>query len=442
MKTPKPSHREAIALFRLGVVGDLLARDLARGELRTELIRRARLRYRPPGADCTRRYHYKTLQRWYYEAKRDLVGGLLPASRAQGHARALGDEQRRLLLQIRRLHRSAPAELILSEAVRHGAVAQGQLSVSTLRRLYASADLSRRAKRRAERGDVQRRRFEAKHPGDLWHGDVCHLVLSNAAGQPRRVLVHGLLDDASRYVVALAARQQERELDMLEVLCGALLRHPAPKMLYLDNGSCYRGKILALVCKRLGIHLVHAQPYSPESRGKMERLWRTMRQRCTDYLAGRASLHDVNQAIWSWLDADYSRRPHAGLMGNTPRRRYLDGMPPQRVPITPRALARALEVQVHRQVRGDGTFDIDGVVYEVGGRHLAGKRVVIVIDALTDRPLHASWQDRPVRFGVCDPVANSHRKRPAPAPAATEADVPFDPVSALLAKARQEDDHE
>ncbi len=50
MKTPTPSHREAIALFRLGVIGDLLARDLARGELKQELLARSRTRYRPPGA--------------------------------------------------------------------------------------------------------------------------------------------------------------------------------------------------------------------------------------------------------------------------------------------------------------------------------------------------------------------------------------------------------
>ena len=78
MKLPKPSHREAIALFRLGVVGDLLTRELKRGELRSELMSRARQRYRPPRANRSRRYHHKTLQRWYYEAKRDLVGGLLP----------------------------------------------------------------------------------------------------------------------------------------------------------------------------------------------------------------------------------------------------------------------------------------------------------------------------------------------------------------------------
>ncbi len=38
---PPPTRAEAVALFRLGVVGDLLARDLAPGELRDALISRA-----------------------------------------------------------------------------------------------------------------------------------------------------------------------------------------------------------------------------------------------------------------------------------------------------------------------------------------------------------------------------------------------------------------
>lgn len=442
--TPKPSRREEIALFRLGVIGDLLTRDLERGELKAELQRRAQLRYRPPGAPRTRRFHYKTLQRWYYTAKKDTALALEPQSRARGHALALTNEQRELLLQIRQAHRNAAAELILAEAVRHGIVAEGQLSLSTLRRLYHAAGLPRVSKRQTDRVDVQRRRWQAAHPGELWHGDVCHLVLASEAAKPRRVLVHGFMDDSSRYIVALVGRTHERERDMLEVLCGALLRHPAPRTVYLDNGSCYRSKALAVVCKRLGIHLVHATPYSPEARGKMERVWRTMRQRCTDHLPATATLHQVNQAVASWLDVDYHRRPHGALMGLTPRRRYLDGLGRLRKPVTPSELARALEVSLQRQVRRDGTFTLDGTVYEVSGRHLCGKRIALVIDALTGKPIRASWQDKPVRFGLCNPVTNRHRKRSAAQDKAshdpTSQDNAFDPIASLLEKAREVQD--
>jgi transposase InsO family protein len=345
---------------------------------------------------------------------------------------------------MRREHPSASAELLRSEAIRNGVVNEEALSLSTLRRLYRSADLPRVPRKKANRPtDVQRRRWQAANPGDLWHGDVCHLVLTDEQGHPRKVLVHGLLDDASRDCVALAPRFQEREQDMLEILCGALLRHAPPSTLYLDNGACYRGDVLQLVCKRLGINLVHAQPYSPEARGKMERFWRSLRQRCTDHLSPRSSVHQVGQALWAWLDADYHVRPHAGLLGMTPRRRYLADLERRAAPLTPKHLASALEVELTRQVKKDCTFDLDGKTYEVGGRHLGGKRITVIVDAMTDRPLRVMSQGQPVRFGLCDPVSNRRR---AQAPDMEEPNVepkasaPFDPISALLEKAREAKD--
>ena len=55
---------------------------------------------------------------------------------------------------------------------------------------------------------------------------------------PRKLVVHGLLDDHSRFVPVPEAREAEREVDMLSVFCPALLRNPPPDALYLDNGSC------------------------------------------------------------------------------------------------------------------------------------------------------------------------------------------------------------
>jgi len=52
-----------------------------------------------------------------------------------------------------------------------------------------------------------------------------------------------MLDDASRYVVALEALHSEREADMLDLLLAALRRHGAPDAIYLDNGSTYRGPL-------------------------------------------------------------------------------------------------------------------------------------------------------------------------------------------------------
>lgn len=442
MRSIPLSRGEETALFRLGIIGDLLARELARGELKAELQQRAQARYRPPGAQRSRRYSWKTLQRWYYAAKRS-PRALEPQSRARGYALALDEEQRRVLLEVRRQHPSASAELILSEALRHGLLNKGQVSVPTVRRLFREEGLPRTSLKRATRRHV-RRRWQAERPGSLWHGDVCHVEVLFADGRRRKVCVHALLDDASRHVLALEVFETEREKDMLLLFCTALLEHPACEVLYLDNGSCYRGKVLAAACARLGIRLVHARPYDAEARGAMERFWRTMRQQVTDHLGVLTGLHPLRVALWTWLDRRYHRHPHGGLMGDTPMHAWREGLRRLPAPFSARQLAEALEVPLRRKVAKDGTLSVDGVLYEVAGSHLAGQTLEVVIDPLTDKLLRARHQGRDVPIGRCDPRANARRGRPVPSepPAIPAEDLPFHPIAGLLEAARQEPDHE
>jgi putative transposase len=69
----------------------------------------------------------------------------------------------------------------------------------------------------------------------LWHGDVCHGPSLTLEGRTLPLRLHALLDDASRYVVALEAHHSEREMDMLGLLVRALRRHGKPDALYLDK---------------------------------------------------------------------------------------------------------------------------------------------------------------------------------------------------------------
>ncbi|XXU92482.1 hypothetical protein WME85_33400 [Sorangium sp. So ce1153] len=51
-------------------------------------------------------------------------------------------------------------------------------------------------------------------------------------GKATPIRTHGLLDDASRDVVALEAHTTEKEVDMLGTTAGALRRHGEPDALY------------------------------------------------------------------------------------------------------------------------------------------------------------------------------------------------------------------
>lgn len=434
--TPK-TRQEAVAVFRHGVIGALTQAQMDRGQLSQALRQLAKQRFRPPGAKTTRCYSRSTLERWYYRFRARGLDGLAPGKRKDaGRAQALTPELRVLLLDIRREYPSASVSLILRTLVADGRMQQGAASATTVRRLYAEAGLDRVGLRDGG-GSKTRLRWQAARPMALVHGDVCHGPSLRVDGQVRPLRIHALMDDASRYVVALEAHHFEREVDMLGLLVRSLRRHGKPDAFYLDNGSTYRGDTLATACARLGITLLHARPYDPQARGKMERFWRTLREGCLDFLGTVTSLHDVNVRLWAFLDQHYHCAPHAGLFGKSPAEVF------QAAPPSPRldeaAVHRALTVRLRRRVRRDTTVSIDGKDYELDQGHLAG-RIVTLCRSLADLSLPPWVEHEGKRYDVhpVDPVKNSRRPRPPRRPEVDES-IPchpaFDPPKALLDRA-------
>jgi putative transposase len=431
----KPKDRaEAIAVFRSEVVGALTKVELDRGDLIRELEALSKKRFRPPGAHGSRQYAVSTLERWLYDYKAGGTDGLRPKTRSdKGRGRDLTPELRELFLDIRREYPRTSIPVILRTLEADGRIEPGLVSASTVRRLYAEAGLDRVAVAEADHGKV-RLRWQAERPGALWHGDVCHVRLQAAdGGGTQPVRIHGMLDDASRYVVALEARHAEREVDMLEVFVGALRRHGPPDALYLDNGATYRGQALSLACARLDIALIHARPYDAPARGKMERFWRTLRAQCLAFTGGLCSLHELNVRLYAWVDEHYHRTVHGGLMGKTPAEVY-EKTPRPVDALDEGRLREALTVHVRRRVRRDNTLSMDGQNWETN-LHFLARRLVTVSRCLVN-PDDAPWiehEGKRYELHPVDPVSNGKRERPAsnldtPHPAR----VPFDPAGVLL----------
>ena len=250
--------------------------------------------------------------------------------------------------------------------------------------------------------------------------------------------IHALLDDASRYVLAIEARTAEREVDMLELFIRALRRHGPPEALYLDNGSTYRGEALSLACARLGVTLIHAKPYDAPARGKMERFWRTLREQCLDLTGSLGSLHDLNARLLAWVDERYHVTPHGALVGKTPLQSYavLDEAS-ERDTIDEVRLRSALTVRARRRVRRDNTLSMDGEDWETDLHFLAAQLVTVArCLALPDDPPWIEHEDRVYPLRRVDPVANGRRVRsPQNLDAPHIARVAFDPPRALLDRA-------
>jgi putative transposase len=413
-------HGERVAVFKSQVIGPVVHKVMSQGMLREALEALSVERFRPPDAKKTRTYSVPTLERWYYAHRHGGLAALMPKPRRdRGRGRALDVSIIELVCDMRREHPSASAELILKCLAERGRLKKGQVSASTLRRLFIEKGLDRVTLRKS---DARARfRWEASHPGALWQGDVCHWG---------RYRIHGLLDDKSRYLVALEVHLNEQELVMLTMLTASMRNVGAPEGLYLDNGSTYTGEALKTACARLGIALMHPQPHDPQARGKMERFWRTLRQGLLDHIDAAISREELQQHLSKFRE-DYNSKPHSSLHGDPPG--IVWGSRQMQL-VDDARLQAAMTTRSRRLVSRDGVVSIDGHLYEVRQGFLAGHRIEVsmcVVEGLT-RVCSATYDGKTYDLRPLNVVENGkgHRPQhnpPAPVPKKTVLN-PFAPT--------------
>jgi transposase len=221
------------ALFRHAILGDLLSRNLRRGELYSSLADLSGktfedYRGRP------RKMAHKTLEEWFYKYRAGGFEALKPVPRSdQGRSRALTSELEQLVVDLKREDPGRSCPLILRELELAGRIPRNELAVSAIQRVLKRHGLS------GPRMHVERPvryRWEASMCGELWQGDALHgPVLTNpATGRPQRVIIFGLLDDHSRIVPYLEAGSGETGHRFLSVLYNAIARRGIVRSLLLD----------------------------------------------------------------------------------------------------------------------------------------------------------------------------------------------------------------
>ncbi|HGP6087888.1 TPA: integrase core domain-containing protein, partial [Vibrio cholerae O1] len=65
---------------------------------------------------------------------------------------------------------------------------------------------------------------------------------------------------------------------------------------------------------------IHAKPYKPQGKGKMERWFRTVRLQFLPLLHPEQliSLDAMNRALSAWVEGEYHHAPHRGLGDESP----------------------------------------------------------------------------------------------------------------------------
>ena len=266
-----------------------------------------------------------------------------------------------------------------------------------------------------ERTDV-RKAYEVDNINDLWIGDFLHGPQIRTGHRTAKAILCAILDDHSRLVVGQAFSTSETINPLTVVLKEALLTYGTPKRLYVDNGPSFSSELLARSCALAGISLIHSKPYDSPSRGKIERFFRTVRERFLAGLKESLTLEDLNQAFGLWLQEDYHHKFHTGI-GESPTDRYHTST--GRVPI--RRLSRAeldeiFLIRYERVVNNDATISFKGALYEVPTAYI---RQRIEIRHPVDDPEELYLYDNGVRVGrikLLDKRENARTFRPQQVP--------------------------
>lgn len=388
--------REQIALFRYGLIADLVHRKAGERGLYALLRDKAERVYEIPGCRRTR-VAVETLRDWLVAYRRGGFDALYPKLRRdQGQARAIPQEVADLVCAIKEDNRALSVALVIKQAQRSGAVSESVvLAPATVHRLLSHHGLM--SKKADEPTAKDRRRFSFDKANELWMSDVMHgpSVFADDKRKRKTYLI-AMLDDATRVIPYAAFATSESTAAFLPVLQTAILRRGIPKRLYVDNGSAYRSRHLALVCAKLGITLIHARPYQPQGKGKQERWFRTVRMQLLPLLAhdDLKSLDALNSRLWSWVETEYHMSPHKGIDGMTPFDRWAAAADDVQLPGPERDLDELFLFELNRKVQKDRTISLLGVVYEIEAC-LVGDTVTVRFDpSRRGRPIDVYFKGR------------------------------------------------
>lgn len=433
LPTEPTDVRDQIALFRYGLIADLLHRDPGDRGLYAQLREKAARTYTIPGTRRSR-IAAETLRDWLQAWRKGGFEALRPRGRSDsGQPRAIPSETADVLCSIKDDHPAFTVAMVIAAARERGVVPAVPLAQSTVHRLLSRRGLMRKPDDEPTTKD--RRRFAFERAGELWLSDVMHAIPVEVDGRrKRKTYLLALLDDATRVVTYAQFALSENTAAFLPVLEQGIRRRGLPMRLYVDNGSVYRSNYLALVCAKLGITLIHSRPYVPQGRGKIERFFRTVRLQLMPLLTAddTRNLDALNRRLWAWVEGEYHQAPHRGLDGETPLDRWAQCSQDVRLPDGRVDLGALFLFEEKRKVQKDRTVSLHGVLYEVDAV-LVGEAVTLRYDPhKLGRPVEVWHQGKKVSVAKrVDAYANCFVKRDHTTKAVLPSQEPVAPSSAL-----------
>lgn len=350
----------------------------------------------------------RTLRRYMAQYREIGFAGLKP--KGKGQRRTTEAMPPNILEQAILLRRQVPGRSV-AQLIKilewEGLVEPGTIKRSTLQEHLSNRGYSTRQMKLYSTAGIAARRFQQRWRNKLWHSDIKYgpyLPIGND-GAKKQVYLVLFVDDATRLVLHGEFYPMLDKVIVEDCFRKAILKYGVPEAVYFDNGSQYRTKWMQRACAKMGIRLLYAKPYSPESTGKVERINRVV----DSFLAEAAlekpqTLERLNSLFQVWLEECYQNKPHSALEnGMSPETAYRSDKKPLKF-LDQDVITQAFLHCEQRKVDKAGCISFEGKKYEVGLTFI-GCTVDVIYDPADTSELtieyegHDCWKARQLVIG-------------------------------------------
>jgi hypothetical protein len=181
------------------------------------------------------------------------------------------------------------------------------LGHTTINKILNKHNLCRESKSKGKR--IKYIRWQRNHPNSLWQID-------HTDEQEKEYYTLSVLDDCSRYSLALAKVNVASTEVIVHILDEIIKKYGKPREILSDNGSCFGGKSkhskFDRWCRRRGIRHIRTAVHSPTTSGKVERLFQTMDKEM-EFCNNDSEMFRMRYNHF---------RPHTSLFNKTPAQVY------------------------------------------------------------------------------------------------------------------------
>jgi transposase InsO family protein len=372
----KPEQKMEVALFRFSLIAPLLNNQIEDAHAYLEMISSKPHDVPHYGR---REYSAKTIRTWLSSYRQGGLDSLLPAVRKdKGIPRSIAPALGEKLLELRRDHPEYSVQLFYDQMVRQGILLGCETSYYSVYRFLKKHGLHKMYPE-TKSSQKDRKKFAYDQVNRLWQGDMMAGPYLYRDGKKKATYLFAFIDDCSRIIPYARFDTSQNFNAMKSVFIEALLRRGIPQVVYLDNAKVYRSKLFHEASARLGITVAHAEVYDAASKGKIERFFRTVRERFLLLLPyPLTSLEQLNESFFLWLEEDYHRKEHSAL-GMSPLNKYLSQINQLKLAPDPDNIHHFFLQTDKRRVNNDATISISGRFFEVPS-HLIGQRLTVRFD--------------------------------------------------------------